>query len=120
MAFSDPQKVKVNGVEVTLPRVGSGNYSSEYASEDGQNILKISTQNGKRKRQVIRLDLSKLTDDPFSDTTNMQVSASVYLVVDRPLAGFTNEEMKKTVEGFFENLTASTGANLKKFLASEN
>lgn len=120
MAFSDPQSVKINGVVTSLPRVSSGNYSSEYASADGLNTLKISTQNGKRKRQVIRLDLSKVTDDPYNDAANLQVSSSVYLVVDRPIAGFTNEEMKKTVEGFFENLSATSYANLVKFLASEN
>lgn len=120
MAFADPQSVKINGAATSLPRVASGNYSSEYLSADGTVKLKISTQNGKRRRQVFRVDWTKFTTDPFDSGANIEVSSSIYLVVDRELVGFTNEELKKTVEGLFEALTASSSAGLIKFLASEN
>lgn len=120
MAFVDPQSVKVNGSAVSLPRVATGTYQSEYVSADGTVKLKISTQNGKRKRQVFRVDWTKFTTDPYVPSNQIEVSSSIYLVVDRELVGFTNEELKKTVEGLFEALTASSSAGLIKFLASEN
>lgn len=120
MALADPQSVKINAVETSLPRVSNGNYSSEYSSADGTAKLKVSTQNGNRKRQLIRLDWTKVTPDPYVSSQNIDVSTSIYLVVDRELVGFTNEELKKTVEGFFEILTKSSSANLVKFLASES
>lgn len=121
MAFADPQKVKVDGTtEVDLPRVNTGNFSSEYLSADDTINLKLSTANGRRKRHVARIDLSKITTDPFDTTQNVEIGTSAYLVVDRPLAGFTNEELKKLVEGLCAFLTASSAAATKKLLASES
>jgi hypothetical protein len=121
MAFTDPQKVKFDGsTETTVPRVNSGNFSSEYLSADGLAKLKISTTNGRRKRHVARLDLSKITTDPFDTDQNVEVSTSAYLVVDRPLAGFTNTELKKLVEGLVGFLSASTYSATEKLLGSES
>lgn len=120
MALADPQSIKINGSTISLPRVTTGNFSSEYLSEDGTTKLKVSTQNGNRKRQVVRLDLSKVTADPWNTSQNMEVSTSAYLVVDRPPAGWTNAEMLKVIEGFCEALGASSYALVKKILASES
>jgi hypothetical protein len=121
MAFTDPIKVKVDGSnEVECPRVNTGNFSSEYLSADDTISVKLSTANGKRKRHVARIDLSKITADPFDDTQNVEVSTSAYLVVDKPLAGFTNEELKKLVEGLVGFLSASSYSATKKLRASES
>jgi hypothetical protein len=120
MAFADPQSIKIEGATTSLPRISTGGMASEYASEDGALSLKISTTNGRRKRQVVRLDQTKITDDPFNDSLNVTVGESVYLVVDRPIAGFTNAQALKAVEGFVELLSASTFSAVKKMLASES
>jgi hypothetical protein len=120
MAFADPQKVKVTETEATLPRVDTGSFSSQYLSSDGLTRLTISTQNGKRKRHVARIDLSKITTNPFDTTQNVEVGSSAYLVVDRPLAGFTNAELKKLVEGLVGFLSASTYSATEKLLGSES
>jgi hypothetical protein len=120
MAFADPQKVKVTETEATLPRVDTGSFSSQYLSSDGLTRLTISTQNGKRKRHVARIDLSKITTNPFDTTQNVEVGSSAYLVVDRPLAGFTNTELKKLVEGLVGFLSASTYSATEKLLGSES
>jgi hypothetical protein len=118
MAFSDPLKVKFDAsTETECPRVSTGAFQSEYMSADGLSVVKIATSNGKRKRHTIRLDLSKITTDPFDTTQNVEVSTSAYLVVDRPLAGFTNTELRKLCEGLTAFLTE---ANLKKVIASES
>lgn len=121
MAFSDPQKVKVDGTnEVDLPRVTSGNFASEYLSSDSAIDLKLSTTNGRRKRHVARIDLSKVIASTINPSQNEEVSTSAYLVIDRPLSGYTNEELKKLVEGLVGFLSASTYSATKKLLGSES
>lgn len=121
MAFADPQSVKVDGTNtVSLPRVDTGSFASEYLSADGTIRLKLSTANGRRKRHVARIDLSKITTNPFDTSQNVEVGTSVYLVVDRPLAGFTNAELKKVVEGTVAFLSASTYSAVDKLLGSES
>lgn len=121
MAFSDPIKFKPDATtEVEAPRVNTGNFMSEYLTADGLTHVKVSTANGRRKRHTIRVDLNKITTDPFDTTQNVEVSTSIYIVVDRPLAGFTNVELKKAVEGFVGLLSASSYSAVSKVLASES
>jgi hypothetical protein len=121
MAFADPQSVKVDGTNtVSLPRVVSGSFSSEYLSADGLIDLKLSTSNGRRKRHVARIDLSKIIASTLTPSQNEEVSTSAYLVVDRPLSGYTNAELKKLVEGLVAFLSASTYAATEKLLGSES
>lgn len=118
MAFTDPLKIKFDAsTETDCPRVSTGAYESEYMSADGLGRVKIATSNGRRKRHTFRLDLSKITADPFDTTQNVEIGTSAYLVVDRPLAGFTNTELRKLTEGL---KTILTEANINKLLASEN
>lgn len=119
MALADPLKPKFDAsAETECPRVSTGNFESVYLSEDGLKKVRISTQNGSdRKRHLARLDLSKITTDPYDTSQNVDVSMSAYLVVDRPLSGFTNEEARKLAEGLKALLTE---ANLKKIIASES
>jgi len=120
MAFADPQSIKIGSTTYSLPRISTGGMSSEYANEDGSVSLKISTTKGRRRRQVIRLDQTKITDDTFDDSRNISVGESVYLVVDRPEYGFTNAQALEAVKGFLEAITASENAAVKKLLASES
>jgi hypothetical protein len=122
MALADPQAIKVTEAgSVSLPRVSTGDFKSLYQSEDG--LLKLSvatTSNGKRKRQVFRVDRNKITADPFDTTQNVEISASCYTVVDRPLSGFTNKEALEMVTGLNELGAASTNKVFKQWLASES
>jgi hypothetical protein len=121
MAFADPQKVKVDGsAEETLPRVDSGNFKSVYLNNDGDVKLTLSTQNGRRKRHMARIDLTKVTPSVLNSAQNEEASASAYLVIDRPLTGYTQAELKKLVEGLTNFLSASTFAATDKLLGSES
>lgn len=120
MALADPQSIKIGETTTSLPRVSSGDYKSKYSSDDGTIDLTFSTQNGKRKRQVARLDHSKITTDPFIPANNVEVSSSIQLVVDRPIAGYTNAEALAIVKGFIESLNASSEKLIKQLLASES
>ena len=124
MALTDPQKFKeVTGTEVTAPRVSSGDFKSIYETSDGLNVLTVSTQeNGSnRKRHLVRIDVSKLANNPLEETKKQTFSMSVYLVVDRPaVAGYTVAEAKKLVEGLVGLLSASTYSLTEKVLGGES
>lgn len=123
MALTDPQKFKeVAGTEVTAPRVSTGDFKSIYETSDGANVLTVSTQeNGSnRKRHLVRIDVSKLTTNIYEESKKQTVSMSAYLVVDRPVAGFTVGEAKKLVEGLVGLLSASTYTLTEKVLGSES
>lgn len=120
MAFADPQSIKISGVTTSLPRVSTGKFESIYQSADGTITLSASTSNGKRTRQVIRIDHSKIAADPFVPTTNVKLSSSVYLVFDSPVAGYTDAELKAIYDGFIEALQASSSLLVTKLLGSES
>lgn len=123
MALTDPQKWKeVAGTEVTGPRVATGNGNSTYATSDGLNELSISSTetNSNRRRHLIRLDTSKLATNPYEETKKQDISMSCYLVVDRPVAGFTVGEAQKLVEGLVGLLSASTYSLTTKVLGGES
>jgi hypothetical protein len=120
MALSDPQSIKISGVTSSLPRVISGDKTSTYESADGLINLKLSTIENRRNRQTVRVDLTKLTPDPFIPTQNVEVSMSMYLVIDRPKVGYTNAEALAGLVGFIETITASSNLVLTKLLARES
>jgi hypothetical protein len=120
MSFADPQSIKISGTTTSLPRTGVGQLSSEYTSADGLIDLSASTSEGKRKRQIIRLDVAKVTPDPFIPANNVEVGMSNYVVFDRPLVGYTNAEAKAVWDGFVESLQASSSVLITKLLGSES
>lgn len=120
MALTDPQSVKISGVTTSLPRVSTGDFKSVYESADGLINVSASTQNGKRKRQTFRIDVSKLTADPFIPTQNVEVSMSTYVVFDRPAAGFSNADALAIWDGFVEAIQASERKIIKQLLGSES
>lgn len=120
MALADPQKVTIKAVETTLPRVSTGAFNSIYESSDGNTVLRLSTVENSRKRQVVRIDKTKITEDPFIPSQNTEVSMSAYLVIDRPKVGYTNEEAEDIVTGLLALITASENLVLTKLLGSES
>lgn len=119
--FSDPQKIKVvGGTEVTVPRVDTGSFKSVYLSSDGLTKLTLSTQNGRRKRHMARLDVSKVIASTLNPSQNEEASSSVYLVVDRPLTGYTAAELNDLVEGLVGFLSATSYAATDKLIGSES
>ena len=123
MALTDPQKFKeVAGTEVTAPRVSTGDFKSIYETSDGLNKLTLSTSesNSNRKRHLVRIDVEKLATNIYEESKKQAVSMSVYLVVDRPVNGYSVAEAKKLVEGLVGLLSASTYALTEKVLGGES
>lgn len=123
MALTDPQKFKeVAGTEVTAPRVSTGDFKSIYETSDGLNKLTLSTteSSSNRRRHLVRIDVEKLATNIYEESKKQAVSMSVYLVIDRPVNGFTVAECKKLVEGLVGLLSASTYALTEKVLGGES
>lgn len=120
MALADPQSVTISTVAIPLPRVSVGDNRSAYVAADGNTRMSVTSQYGKRTRRTVRLDVSKLTPDPFIAAQNVSVSMSSYMVIDAPKVGYTNTEQKAVIDGFIAALQATSGALLTKILGGEN
>jgi hypothetical protein len=64
--------------------------------------------------------MTKIATDVFLPDTNKQVSASVFLVIDQPVVGFTAAELKDMVSGLLGLLSASTYSVTTKLLGGES
>jgi hypothetical protein len=118
--LADPQSVTINAVANSLPAVARGTNSSTYQKDDGTVKLSISHQYGKRVRRTSRLDFSKIVADPLVPAQNQKVSMSTYLVIDHPITGLTNAEIKQVVDGLTAYLTASSGAKVTSIVGGES
>lgn len=117
--FSDPQSLTINAVPHSLPRVSSGSTSGIFRKDDGTVKLTISHAENKRLRRMARVDHSKLATDPYVAGNQLPVNMAVYLVADVPLLGYSVVEQKQVIDAFAVWMTASSGANITKFLGGE-
>lgn len=116
--FADPQTVTVNAVAQTLAAISREPQKSIYREDIGEYALVISHNEGaKRDRRTVRLNRYKTTADPFIPAQNVEVSHSIYLVIDAPVAGFTDTELKDDCLGLIAWLTS---ANVLKVLGGES
>jgi hypothetical protein len=104
--FADPTAVLVGatvtpsgGTSTSLAVVDrSAPYTGKYSSSDGLTQMRVSHTLGSRKRSEIRLDLYSTYTDPTTGLAK-DITASAYLVVNRPNAGFTNIQLKSIIAG---------------------
>lgn len=120
MAFADPQSVTINAVANSLPRVSSGVNVGSFKKDDGSLELSVQHSYGNRVRRQIRIKHTKIAADPLQPSTNKQYSMSTYLMIDVPVAGYTNAEIKQIVDGLTAYLTASSGSKVTQLLGGEN
>lgn len=109
MALADPQSITIAGVTTSLPRVSTGDGRSTYQSGDGLIHMTLSSNYGKRTRRVARVDVTKISADPFIPSTNVELGSSVYVVWDTPKVGFTSTELLNIWNGLQVNLDATVG-----------
>jgi hypothetical protein len=96
--FVDPLTFTHNAVAQTLPRVSTNGTSSLYKKADGLMEVAIShTTSKSRTRSVLRLNLEKVAPDPLQPATNVPYTMSCYVVLDRPLFGFSAAELGQVV-----------------------
>ncbi len=116
--FTDPLSVTYNAVATPLPRVDSGNRRALYESADDALRLTIAHTNGKRQRSELRLDHQKNVADPLNPSVYRPVNASLYLVANRPVVGYTDAEVQLIMDALLGFIGVS--GNKTKFLGQES
>lgn len=87
--FTDPQSITVNAVAKSMPRIDSDGTSAIYQTADESFKMTISHQkSAKRIRSVVRVDQRVIAADPLT-AVNAYQTLSTYLVIDRPVTGFS-------------------------------
>lgn len=114
--LADPQTVTINAIAQVLPRISQNPTGSVYRKDDGTVKFILSNTEGKRYRHNVRLDVQKVAVDPLT-AENFTASMSAYLVIDRPVSGYTLAEARDVVIGLTAWLTS---ANVLKVLGFEN
>ncbi len=120
MAFTDPVVVDLPIGTTSLPRVGVGEFKSNYLDETGNVSFSASSLYGKRTRSTIRLDFKTLVANPELPTTNNPISMSVYLVVDRNAVGFSLDNLQNIVQGFLDTISADGYAQVSQVLQGQS
>lgn len=117
MSFSDPQSVTIDGTAHSMPRVSSEGTKSLYSEADETLKMTISHQESKnRTRHMVRLDLRTIAADPLTAVNEYQ-TVGVYLVIDEPEYGFTDDNIDDLCTGF---KTWLSSANILKVLGAEH
>jgi hypothetical protein len=116
--FSDPQSVTVNSVAQSMPRVSQKDRSSVYMKGDQSYTLTISHLPAAKGhiRSLVRLDQRAVVTNPL-DSTNDYDTMSFYVVLDRPIYGFTQAQAEQLVAGFQAWLTSG---NVDKLWGQES
>lgn len=120
MAFNDPVDFDPGAGDIELFRVSTGENRSTYSDAAGTNLIKAEHNYSRRTRRVFRVDVNKITADPFLPTQNTKVSASLYLVADLPVAGYSVDEIVDLYTGLNGSLSSGTNALLIKWLAGQS
>jgi len=117
MALADPQSVTINAVAQSMPRIVTGDRKSTYQKNDGVWTFEIShTPNKDRIRSMVKLTQRAVVPDPLTAVNDYETLIT-YLVVDRPLAGFSMVQLEQQVAGFVAWLS---NANVDKIYGQES
>jgi len=122
--FADPTSISVGqtnaisgGTAKSMARIRSDGYAAEYQTSDSLYTLKMTHNRGSRTRSEARLDFFTPYTDPSTGLTKT-VSATAYVVLNRPQAGFTSANLTDILTGICGFMSQT--ANMTKFLALES
>lgn len=114
--FTDPQSITVATVAQSMPRISTAEQKSIYQKADGTYALTLSHQAAKKRiRRMARFDKKAIVADPLTAVNDYE-KLGVYLVVDEPEYGFSDQDIADMITGFIAWFTAG---NIAKFLGNE-
>lgn len=117
--YADPQTVTIDSVPYTCNRIAIGDMNATYRTADETVQLRVSHRSAKnRVRRMARIDQTIISTDPLTTDQDYE-TAGVYVVVDEPKVGFSDEQLQNIVSALVAWLTASSNANTTKLLGSE-
>jgi len=112
MAFSDPQTVTVATVAQSMPRIMSDGNKSVYAKADGTFTMTVShTESKGRIRSLVRVDQRAIVADPLTAVNDYE-TLSTYLVIERPVYGFTATNQYDLIAGLKTWLDSTASGKL--------
>lgn len=117
--LTDPQTLIVGSVTTTLPRQLTGTDLGRFVGPMSRIEVQTSSTKG-RVRTVVRLAQEKVTADPLVSSVNVVVSDTIALTINRPLKGYSDEDILAQVKGLIAWLNAGTDKVLKQIIAGEN
>lgn len=99
--FADPQIVTINSVAKSMPKIETSGKKTIYQTNDQLFTLTIShiNQGSDRVRSMVRVDQRAIVPDPLTSVNDWETISS-YLVIDRPLQGFSVTQVQQLVAGF--------------------
>jgi hypothetical protein len=110
--FTDPQTVTINAAAKVMPRVEQVGKSALYQLADETFKLRISHQPARdRVRSMVRLDQGLVVENPLTEVNDLE-TAGIYVVLDRPLQGFTLAQLEYMRAGLFTLCDATFFAKL--------
>jgi hypothetical protein len=99
--FSDPQTVTVNSVAKVMPKTASSGESSTYKLADGTYQFEISHSESKQRiRSMVRITQRAIVTNPLDSTDQDYDNLVFYVVLDRPVYGFTSTDAVNLITGF--------------------
>lgn len=120
MSMSDPITITVNAVPYVCACVnvsGSSRIYRDPADLMTITISHLSTKAGRTSRMV-KVELKKISADPFTPTINREVKAVVQTIINEPADGmFSNAELLNLFKGL---AVWESDANVNKVLAGES
>jgi len=124
LAFDNTQTVTIGTSEISLDRILTGTTTGHFMSLDGQTELEItpSTSKAGRRHTVARLRQKKTTADPLVGSTNVRVNDFVSINVNRPLDGYTDDEVIDQIDALVAWLAVTSGGatNAARLVAGQN
>lgn len=116
--FADPiANVTYNAVAQTMPRVSQSGQKSVYRKSDGSLVITVSHQvtGANKVRSMFRIDRNvDVNSDLVLDTE------SGYVVLERPLLGFTETDAINLLTCLFGALTGGSNDGIKKLNGQES
>jgi predicted transglutaminase-like cysteine proteinase len=103
--FDNTQTITIDSVASSLTKTGFSPNTGEWTEPNGE--LAFSTRQTKtanRFRREVRISMNAVAADPIS-AVNKSVGASVYLVIDEPKFGFSDEYLRDVVWALKDWLT---------------
>lgn len=116
MAFSDPVVVTVNSVAQSMPLIERTGRKAVYENNDKTFQVSISHRAGKargreRTNSSFRIDQRAIVTSPI-DSSNDSDELSLWVVIDKPIYGFSLTQVQQLAAALFARLDAAAIAKL--------
>jgi hypothetical protein len=98
--FTDPQSITVNAVAQSMPRTETSGMKTTYQKSDASFKLILSHTPAKdRIRSMARFEQRAIVADPLTAVNDYE-TLTFYVVIDRPVYGFSQVQLEQLITGF--------------------